>query len=233
MAPKESKQGEEKGMVKGQEETNRPEPNTSYDNSGTNSESKVISHVTDAQIRSETNNDGKPNSTAGSISKDEVESGMELSKALEFANKMHWIRLVNESVHSSDDEDIGDIDAVSRDFVVVKQGYVHIHYYYIPISRVEGWDGHVLWLKISELEVKRDYERDMPPDPSRYYVKDYPFYKASYYPEVIMIQPRHKRPVFMTPPAHGIQTEYKCDLCNNNESFNTEDDLTIHIKEQH
>jgi len=155
---------------------------------------------------------------------------MELSKALEFANKMHWIRLVNESVHSSDDEDIGDIDAVSRDFVVVKK--VHVHYY-IPISRVEGWDGHVLWLKISEEQVKRDYEREIPPDPSRYYVKDYPFYKANFYPEVIMIQPRHKRPVFMTPPAHGIQTEYKCDLCNNKESFNTEEELSTHIKGQH
>jgi hypothetical protein len=32
-----------------------------------------------------------------------------------------WVDLINESVHTADDADIGDIDAVSRDFVVVKK----------------------------------------------------------------------------------------------------------------
>jgi hypothetical protein len=67
--------------------------------------------------------------------------------------KKTWIGLIDESVHTSDDIDIGDIDAVSRDFVVVKRGFVNVHYYYIPISKVEGWDGHVLWLKITEKEL--------------------------------------------------------------------------------
>jgi hypothetical protein len=55
-----------------------------------------------------------------------------------------WIDLINESVHTSDDIDIGDIDAVSRDFVV-KRGFINIHYYYIQIGKVDGWDGRVLW----------------------------------------------------------------------------------------
>jgi hypothetical protein len=83
------------------------------------------------------------------------------------ANKKTWIGLIDESVHTSDDIDIGDIDAVSRDFVVVKRGFVNVHYYYIPIGKVEGWDGHVLWLKIIEKEVIRNYERDLIPDPTR------------------------------------------------------------------
>src|SRR5215207_2517297 len=86
--------------------------------------------------------------------------------------KKTWIGLIDESVHTSDDIDIGDIDAVSRDFVVVKRGFVNVHYYYIPISKVEGWDGHVLWLKITEKEVIRNYERDLVPDPTRYYVNE-------------------------------------------------------------
>jgi hypothetical protein len=59
-----------------------------------------------------------------------------------------WIDLINESAHTSDDIDIGDIHAINRDFVVVKRGFVNvnIHYYYIPITKVEGWDGHVLWI---------------------------------------------------------------------------------------
>jgi hypothetical protein len=42
--------------------------------------------------------------------------------------KKGWIDLINESVHTSNDVDIGDIDAVSRDFIVVKRGFVNVHY---------------------------------------------------------------------------------------------------------
>jgi hypothetical protein len=146
--------------------------------------------------------------------------------------KGHWIELINESVHTTDDIDIGDIDAVSRDFIVVKRGYVNIHYYYIPISKVEGWDGHVLWLKINEDEVKRNYQRDIVPDPSRYYVKDYPYYNAAFYPEVIIIQPRYKRPVYTTPPAPEMPRTYICDLCEV-ATFKDEEELSKHITEQH
>lgn len=46
-----------------------------------------------------------------------------------------WKDLIDESVHTSDDIDIGDIEAVSKSFVVVKLGLIKVHYYYIPLSR--------------------------------------------------------------------------------------------------
>lgn len=82
-----------------------------------------------------------------------------------------WTDIIDESVHTSDDQDIGDVEAVNRDFIVVKRGFVNVHRYYIPISKVQGWDGNVLWLSISEETVKTNYERDTTPDPSAYYVK--------------------------------------------------------------
>src|SRR5918911_3641819 len=149
--------------------------------------------------------------------------------------KTGWMSLINESVHSSDDMDIGDIDAVSKDFIVVKRGYVNVHYYYIPISKVEGWDGHVLWLKVTENEVKEKYERDKIPDPLQYYIKDYPYYTAAYpyhavgyYPELAMIPPRYTRPAFKTPStAEDMKVPpviYRCDLCDI--TFNSQDDLS-------
>jgi hypothetical protein len=63
--------------------------------------------------------------------------------------------------------DIGDIEAINRDFIVVKKGIINVHYYYIPITRVEGWDGHVVWLKLPHGEVEKKYHIDSPPDPSR------------------------------------------------------------------
>jgi hypothetical protein len=145
--------------------------------------------------------------------------------------KGKWIDLINESVHTVDDVDIGDINAVNVDFIVVKRGFVNVHYYYIPIHRVEGWDGHVLWLKITETEAKTKYEKDMVPNPSRYYVKDYPHYAATNYPELLIIQPKHKRPIFTAPPTPDMPTVYKCDLCDT--IMQSGEELSKHVASQH
>jgi hypothetical protein len=145
--------------------------------------------------------------------------------------KKSWIDLINESVHTIDDVDIGDIDAVSRDFIVVKRGFVNVHYYYIPIGKVEGWDGNVVWLKVPEEYIKKNYERDAVPDPSRYYVKDFPGYTAIY-PEVEVILPKYSRPVYTakntTPEDFRV---YLCELCRT--AFDTEDDLSRHVSTSH
>jgi hypothetical protein len=75
-------------------------------------------------------------------------------RSKEQATIKNWIDSINKSVYSADDIDIGDIEAVSRDLIVVKRGFIIIHYYYIPVVKVEEWDGNVLWLKITESEVK-------------------------------------------------------------------------------
>ena len=152
--------------------------------------------------------------------------------------KPNWIGLINESVHTSDDNDIGDIDAINRDFIVVKRGYIRIHYYYIPINKVEGWDGFVLWLKITEDEVKRNYERDIIPDPYRYYVKDFPYYTTAYYPELKVIPPRYQRADYArisgtSQSSAEASRIYRCDLCGNTSSFTTEDELSSHVSAQH
>jgi hypothetical protein len=157
------------------------------------------------------------------------------SSPSETTKRRDWIGLINESVHTSDDIDIGDIDAVSRDFIVVKRGFVNIHYYYIPIIKVEGWDGNVLWLKITEEEVVTKYERDVIPDPSRYYVKDYPSYSTAYYPEITFIPTRYARPMYTTAttlPREDIPKVFKCELCGES-NFKTENELSIHVKAKH
>ena len=65
------------------------------------------------------------------------------SSSIPSDEKEEWIDLLNESVHTSDDIDIGDIYAVSRNFVVVMRGLINVHYYYIPISKVE--DGMIMY----------------------------------------------------------------------------------------
>ncbi|AFU60270.1 zinc finger C2H2 domain-containing protein [Candidatus Nitrososphaera gargensis Ga9.2] len=152
-------------------------------------------------------------------------------------SKIEWPDILNESVHTSDDVDIGDIYALSRDFVVVKRGIIHkIHYYYIPINKVEGWDGNVLWLKITEDEVKRNYERDRNPNPLRYSLKDYPAYSGATYPELMIISPKGEKIAYTDTTTAQTEKEeerviYKCDLCDS--QFRTEEELSRHVPASH
>jgi hypothetical protein len=144
-----------------------------------------------------------------------------------------WISLINESVHTKDDEDIGDICAVSRNFVVVKRGLVNVHYYYIPVKKVEGWDGDVLWLKVTENELKEKYERNTSPDPKQYYVNEFPYYTAAYYYPLPLI-PRRRLALGNIPndkrslPLEEVSWLFTCNLCN--QSFKSEDELDKHME---
>jgi hypothetical protein len=91
--------------------------------------------------------------------------------------------VTNEVVHRIDNKDIRDIEAINRDFIVAKRGFVNTHYYYIPVSMVKKCrDGHVVWLKITEEEAKRGYQKEIVLDQATYYIKDYPYEKVRPYP---------------------------------------------------
>ncbi len=147
----------------------------------------------------------------------------------------NWTGLINESVHTSDDEDIGDIAAVNRDFLVIKKGFRKPHYYYIPIDQVEGWDRDVLWLKVTEDQVKQNYQRSTPPDPSKYYAHarstiQSPPYDTTKLPELRILQSRYAEPTSPEFQA-GEPNFHRCDLCLT--TFDTEDELSNHVVEEH
>lgn len=82
--------------------------------------------------------------------------------------------------------------------MVVKRGFVNVHRYYIPAEKIEGWDGNVLWLKMTEEEIKRKYQKDdAVPDPARYLTKDYEnFYRHAVYPPVAWTPTRYAAPLY-------------------------------------
>jgi hypothetical protein len=145
------------------------------------------------------------------------------------------IDLVGESVHTSDDEDIGEIEAVSRDFVVVKRGLVNVRHYYIPVNKVEGWDSNVVWLKSTERQVKQSYERDVEPDPSAYHIKGNPLHRAFSYPEVPTLVTRYRErgriPNAATIQAAEHPKAYRCALCDM--TLRSEDELSNHVASRH
>ena len=136
--------------------------------------------------------------------------------------------IIYESVHASDDEDIGDVEAVNRDFIVVKRGFINVHRYYIPISKVQGWDGNVLWLSITEETVKANYERDTIPDPSIYYVKgEEDKYTGTQWKEFARIEPRYTAPKYTVAPREAQEPViYRCVLCD--ATFRTDEEYSRH-----
>ncbi|MDN5868696.1 MAG: hypothetical protein L0H55_15030 [Candidatus Nitrosocosmicus sp.] len=148
-------------------------------------------------------------------------------------DKSNYIGLINESVHTSDDLDIGDVYAINKFFLVVKRGYLRMHYYYIPIEKVDGWDGHVLWLALSEEEVIK-YERDIFPNPLRYYVKGFEYEEMPPpVPNLKQIASKSKPFTEMNPYNKDNKDIdiFKCDLCD--EVLIKEDEYKKHIVERH
>ena len=149
-----------------------------------------------------------------------------------------WDSIINESVHTSDDHDLGSAHAVSRHFLIVKRGIIHVHYYYIPVNKVEGWDGRVLWLKVTQDEAKHSYERDKTPNSSTYYMGEHPGYVSLPASEFSFPSPLSlillKVPISekeIKVPSGDIPHVYACPLCN--EILQTEDELGSHVEAVH
>ena len=147
-----------------------------------------------------------------------------------------WFSMTTESVHTSDDHDIGSVHAIGRYFLVVKRGIVHVHYYYIPVNKVEGWDGHVLWLKVTEDEAKNNYERDRNPDSLTYYMGGHPDYLPSPsdfsfpspLPHIPLKLSTYEKEIIKAPDG-DVPRVYKCPLCN--EIFQTDEELGNHVEQ--
>ncbi|HZA48343.1 MAG TPA: DUF2171 domain-containing protein [Nitrososphaera sp.] len=150
-----------------------------------------------------------------------------------------WTDLINESVHTSDDQDIGEVEAVSRNFIVVKKGLVNVHRYYIPLHTVEGWDGKVVWLKITEDAVKTNYERDSAADPYNYHYSRAPTVDPSnvvrrFQINMPKIPPRaqEEKPFLVSQESSREEERvFLCNLCN--AAFKTDDELGSHVESNH
>ena len=146
--------------------------------------------------------------------------------------KKEWIDLIGWPCRTSDDQELGRLEAISAGLIVVRKIYlaVHFHYYYIPYDKVQGWDGNIIWLRISKTEVEQSYEKHKAPDPKQYYVKGGAVNRTSTYPEVIVIPSKGKEQVF-TASDQRLTPIYKCDLCGI--TFRAENELSSHVKIEH
>jgi hypothetical protein len=71
--------------------------------------------------------------------------------------------VIDKKVKSSDDQDLGKVHTITKDFVQTKEGLVSKKYYFIPKYYVQGYDGEHVWISLTKNDVKTKFERDNAP----------------------------------------------------------------------
>jgi len=78
-------------------------------------------------------------------------------------SNIDWNDVIKKEARGSGDEDLGEVQEVGPNYVLVKRGLVNKEKFYIPKDQVESYDGDTLRFRISEEEIKSKYMGESPP----------------------------------------------------------------------
>jgi hypothetical protein len=76
-----------------------------------------------------------------------------------------WEEVIHKRVKTTDNVDVGDIELVGNEFIVVRQGEVKIRRYYIPKSYINNYDGSAVYVASPSGLVGARFERETEPTP--------------------------------------------------------------------
>jgi hypothetical protein len=74
-----------------------------------------------------------------------------------------WDEIVHKHVRTTDNVDIGDVERVGNEFIVVREGVANVHLYYIPKPYISNYDGSYLYISAPSGLVSAKFERDSEP----------------------------------------------------------------------
>ena len=78
-------------------------------------------------------------------------------------SNIDWNEVIKKEARGSGDEDLGEVQEVGPNYVLVKKGLINKEKFYIPKDQVESYDDDTLHFRISEEEVKSKYMGEYPP----------------------------------------------------------------------
>jgi hypothetical protein len=76
---------------------------------------------------------------------------------------IEWAEVIHKHVRAADDVDMGDVQRVGNEFIVVRQGVAKVHLYYIPKVCISNYDGSSLYLNVPSDFVRSRFERESEP----------------------------------------------------------------------
>ena len=75
-----------------------------------------------------------------------------------------WDKSIDKKVKSSDNQDLGKVESITKEYIQTKEGLVSKNYYYIPKYYMQGFDGDNILISLSKDEVKSRFEREKAPN---------------------------------------------------------------------
>jgi hypothetical protein len=92
------------------------------------------------------------------------EPGLEIkTPSMDEELNIPWEEIIHKHVRTTDNVDIGDVDRVGDQFIVVREGVANVHLYYIPKKYIIKYDGSTLWLNLSSMIASSKFERKNEP----------------------------------------------------------------------
>jgi hypothetical protein len=76
-----------------------------------------------------------------------------------------WEEVIHKHVKTTDKVDIGDVEKVGNEFIVVREGVAKVHIYYIPKPYITNYDGSSLYISAPSGLVSAKFERETEPTP--------------------------------------------------------------------
>ncbi len=80
------------------------------------------------------------------------------------SSSIDWDGVIKKEARGSNDEDLGEVQEVTEEYVLVKKGMINKKKFYIPRNQAKSYDGDVLRFKLTEDEIANQYAGDSPPE---------------------------------------------------------------------
>jgi uncharacterized protein (TIGR02271 family) len=80
-----------------------------------------------------------------------------------YSGSIDWKDIIKKEARGINNEDLGEVQEVTQDYVLVEKGVINKEKFYIPRDLAVGYNGTILIFSISEEEAKKRYLRDSPP----------------------------------------------------------------------
>ena len=80
-----------------------------------------------------------------------------------YSGKIDWEDIIKKEARGINNEDLGEVQEVTEDYVLVEKGVINKEKFYIPRDLAVGYNGTILIFNIAAEEAKSKYLRDSPP----------------------------------------------------------------------
>lgn len=77
--------------------------------------------------------------------------------------KIPWDQLIHKHVRTNDSVEIGYLESVGNEFIVIREGVSNIHIYFVPKLYIRHYDGIQIWIDASSSFIRSKFERKTEP----------------------------------------------------------------------